>query len=149
MKLKNLFGLIAFSAMLLTSCSTTTVVPGFEKTVFIDYSLFRSNGIEASDANVPDGCTSIGQLSEIVCFSRTYESKKVAIPRNSNDDIVVPMSKTIITSNEDFDSDIRSVAAKIATIVKDRNGKGIAKMNVSVTDAQYHPIFYISGIVYK
>ncbi|MBF1394658.1 MAG: hypothetical protein HXN36_06875 [Prevotella histicola] len=36
-----------------------------------------------------------------------------------------------------------------ALIVKDRNGKGIAKMNVSVTDAQNHPIFYISGIVYK
>ncbi|MDU7314178.1 MAG: hypothetical protein E7L36_00520 [Prevotella bivia] len=149
MKLKNLFGMIAFSAILLTSCSTTTIVPGFEKTIFIDYSLFRSNGIEVSDANVPDGCTSIGQLSEIVRFSRIYESKTVAIPRNSNDDIIVPMSKTIITSNGDFDSDIISMAEKISTIVKERNGKGIAKLNVSVTDTQEQPVFFITGIVYK
>ncbi|EHO73515.1 hypothetical protein HMPREF9140_00437 [Prevotella micans F0438] len=151
MKSRKIFGLIAFSVLLLTSCSTTTVVPGFERTIFIDYSLFRANGIEVSDTEVPDGRTPLGQLSEIVRFSRTYKSKKISLSGNSNDDIVVPTSKTIITTdgNIDIDIDIRDVAAKIAAIVKDRDGRGIAKMNVSVTDAQSQPVFYVSGIIYK
>lgn len=151
MKSRKIFGLIAFSVLLLTSCSTTTVVSGFERTIFIDYSLFRANGIEVSDTEVPDGRTPLGQLSEIVRFSRTYKSKKISLSGNSNDDIVVPTSKTIITTdgNIDIDIDIRDVAAKIAAIVKDRDGRGIAKMNVSVTDAQSQPVFYVSGIIYK
>jgi len=151
MKSRKIFGLIAFLVLLLTSCSTTTVVPGFERTIFIDYSLFRANGIEVSDTEVPDGRTPLGQLSEIVRFSRTYKSKKISLSGNSNDDIVLPTSKTIITTdgNIDIDIDIRDVAAKIAAIVKDRDGRGIAKMNVSVTDAQSQPVFYVSGIIYK
>ena len=126
-------------------------MPGFERTIFIDYSLFRANGIEVSDTEVPDGRTPLGQLSEIVRFSRTYKSKKISLSGNSNDDIVLPTSKTIITTdgNIDIDIDIRDVAAKIAAIVKDRDGRGIAKMNVSVTDAQSQPVFYVSGIIYK
>ncbi len=153
MKSRKIFGLIAFSVLLLTSCSTTTVVPGFERTIFIDYSLFRANGVEVSDTEVPDGRTPLGQLSEIVRFSRTYKSKKISLSGNSNDDIVVPTSKTIITTDGnidiDIDIDIRDMAAKIAAIVKDRDGRGIAKMNVSVTDAQSQPVFYVSGIIYK
>lgn len=149
MKSRKIFGLIAFSVLLLTSCSTTTVVPGFERTIFIDYSLFRANGVEVSDTEVPDGRTPLGQLSEIVRFSRTYKSKKISLSGNSNDDIVVPTSKTIITTDGNIDIDIRDMAAKIAAIVKDRDGRGIAKMNVSVTDAQSQPVFYVSGIIYK
>ena len=149
MKSRKIFGLIAFSVLLLTSCSTTTVVPGFERTIFIDYSLVRANGVEVSDTEVPDGRTPLGQLSEIVRFSRTYKSKKISLSGNSNDDIVVPTSKTIITTDGNIDIDIRDMAAKIAAIVKDRDGRGIAKMNVSVTDAQSQPVFYVSGIIYK
>lgn len=150
MKLRFIFTLTFCSALLLISCSTTTVIPGFERTIFIDYSLFTKNGVEVSDTDVPNDCTAIGQLTEIIRFPRVYKEQTISIPSTpTDDDMFSSRSKTILTSNRDLDSDVKSITEKITTIVKNRNGKGIAKLNVSVTNAHPQPTFYVSGIIYK
>lgn len=144
MKTKKILGLLIAST-LLSSCATTVTVPGFERTVFVDYSQFRANGIEVTDGEVPTGCTSIGQISEIIRFSRTYTTEKQ--PTNSNDDVIVPMSKTRIKG--DFNGDMATLSYKIACITKEKGGKGIAKLNVDVVNVDTHPVYCVTGIIYK
>ncbi|WP_315358794.1 hypothetical protein [Prevotella nigrescens] len=146
MNTKKILGLLIAST-LLSSCATTVTVPGFERTVFVDYSQFRANGIEITDGEVPTGRTPIGQISEIIRFSRTYTTEKQ--PTNSNDDIIVPKRKERI--NGDFDSDMKTLSYKIACITKEKGGKGIAKIkiNVNVVNADTHPVYCVTGIIYK
>ncbi len=144
MNTKKILGLLIAST-LLSSCATTVTVPGFERTVFVDYSQFRANGIEITDGEVPTGRTPIGQISELIRFSRTYTTEKQ--PTNSNDDIIVPKRKERI--NGDFDSDMKTLSYKIACITKEKGGKGIAKINVNVVNADTHPVYCVTGIIYK
>lgn len=142
--------ILFFGALLLASCAKTVTRPGFEVTTFVDYSLFRNNGIEVTDGQVPDGCIPIGQITEIIQNSRTYTAEKVTEKRNKyDDDMIIPRSKTIIKSDGSAELDTKYMAYRLAQIVKDNGGKGIAKLSVTIRDADTRPIFLISGIIYK
>ena len=142
--------ILFFGTVLFASCAKTVTYPGFEVTTFVDYSLFRNNGIEVTDGQVPDGCTPIGQITEIVQYHRTYTFEKVTEKRNKyDDDMIVPKSKTIVKSDGNAELDTKLMAYHLAKIVKDKGGKGIAKLLVTIQDADTRPIFLISGIIYK
>ena len=142
--------ILFFGTVLFASCAKTVTDYGFEKTTYVDYSLFRNNGIEVTDGQVPDGCTPIGQITEIIQNSRTYTFETIKEKRNEkDDDIIIPKSKTIITTDGSSELDTKYMANKLACIVKDKGGKGIAKLSVTIQDADTRPIFLISGIIYK
>ena len=142
--------ILLFGTVLFASCARTVTHPGFEVTTFVDYSLFRNNGIEVTDGQVPDGCTPIGQITELIQNSRTYTAEKVTEKRNKyDDDMIIPRSKTIIKSDGSAELDTKLMAYRLAQIVKDNGGKGIAKLLVTIQDADTRPIFLISGIIYK
>lgn len=142
--------ILLFGTVLFASCAKTVTNPGFEVTTFVDYSLFRNNGIEVTDGQVPDGGTPIGQITEIIQKSRTYTVEKVTEKRDKyDDDMIIPRSKTIIKSDGSAELDTKYMAYRLAQIVKDNGGKGIAKLLVTIQDADTHPIFLISGIIYK
>lgn len=142
--------ILFFGTVLFASCAKTVTDYGFEVTTFVDYSLFRNNGIEVTDGQVPDGCTPIGQITELIQKSRTYTFEKVTKKRNKNDDdMIIPVSKTIIKSDGNAELDTKYMARRLAQIVKDKGGKGIAKLSVTIRDADTRPIFLISGIIYK
>lgn len=149
MKLKQIT-LAICTAAIFSSCSSTVTLPGFEKTVYVDYSLFRDKGIEVTDGRVPDGCTPIGQISEIIRNSRTYTYKTVSEKRNEkDDDIIVPKSRTTVTADGNAELDTKYMAYKIANIVKEKGGKGVAKLFVTIENPDTHPTFFITGIIYK
>ena len=149
MKLKQIT-LALCTAAIFASCSNTVTLPGFERTVYVDYSLFRANGIEVTDGKVPDGCTPVGQISEIIRKSRTITYKSVSDKRNDgDDDIILPKSRTMVTSDSNAELDTKFMVSKIANIVKEKGGKGIAKLFVTVENPETHPTFFISGIIYK
>lgn len=137
-----------FAVVIFSSCSTTITLPGFEETVFVDYSLFCSNGIEVSDTDVPVGRTSLGQITEVVRFTRILKKERIS-QTSPNDDIMFPETKTILISSSNRDKDFKLLAKRIADIVTQKGGKGIAKMSVSVTNADPHPVFSVSGIIYR
>ena len=142
--------ILFFGTVLFTSCAKTVTDYGFEVTTFVDYSLFRNNGIEVTDGQVPDGCTPIGQITELIQNSRTYTFEKVTEKRNNtDDDMIIPRSKTIIKTDGSAKLDTKYMAYRLAQIVKDKGGKGIAKLSVTIRDANTRPIFLISGIIYK
>lgn len=137
-----------FAVVIFSSCSTTITLPGFEETVFVDYSLFRSNGIEVSDTDVPVGRTPLGQITEVVRFTRILKKERIS-QTSPNDDIMFPETKTILISSSNREKDFKLLAKRIADIVTQKGGKGIAKMSVSVTNADTHPVFSVSGIIYR
>lgn len=142
--------ILFFGTVLFASCAKTVTDYGFEVTTFVDYSLFRNNGIEVTDGQVPDGCTPIGQITELIQNSRTYTFEKVTEKRNkTDDDMIIPKSKTIVKSDGNAELDTKLMAYHLAKIVKDKGGKGIAKLLVTIQDADTRPIFLISGIIYK
>lgn len=142
--------ILLFGTVLFASCARTVTHPGFEVTTFVDYSLFRNNGIEVTDGQVPDGCTPIGQITELIQKSRTYTAEKITAKHNKNDDdMIIPLSKTIMKSDGSAELDTKYMAYRLAQIVKDNGGKGIAKLSVTIRDAETRPIFLISGIIYK
>ena len=149
MKLKQLT-LAIFSVAIFSSCATQ-VFPGFEETAFVDYSLFHKNGIQVYDGEVPEGGTPIGRLIEYVRFTRVYyfKSNKIDKSDKGGDDIIVPKYKTTITSNSDHIKDIERLTTRISDLVKEKGGKGIANLKISVTNADTQPIFHVSGTVYK
>lgn len=153
MKLKQIT-LAIFSAAIFSSCATQQVFPGFEETAFVDYSLFHKNGIQVYDGEVPEGGTPIGRLIEYVRFTRIYRFNSFKVDKKDkkdtgNDDIIVPKYKTIITSNSDHIKDIERLTTRISDLVKEKGGKGIANLKISVTNADTQPIFHVSGTVYK
>lgn len=147
-KTKKIAGFLLASTLLI-SCTGTKVIYGFERTVYIDYSQLRDRGIEVTDGNVPIGSTSIGQLSEIIRFDRVYKWEERSIPTNTNDDVIVPKRKTTFSVQGNFNDDIKQLSLKLSGIIKEKDGKGIAKINVAVTNADTHPIYHVTGIVYR
>jgi len=44
---------------------------------------------------------------------------------------------------------MKTLSYKIACITKEKGGKGIAKINVNVVNADTHPVYCVTGIIYK
>lgn len=145
-KILTLVAIIATSISF-TSCSDKYIYShGILHPVYIDYEEIKRNGIEVTEDDAPKNAEIIGRLSYVVRFERGSEAVKQKLDPNT-DDMIVPISKYKKIGS--LEEDIKKLPQYIVHEIQKRKGKGIAKIDVSVTHFEDNPIFHIRGVIYR